>query len=203
MRRQVSLEQGVQAFVDAAKASTYYQLPGSVLSYDPVTQTATVQPMLNDPRVDVETGAIVFEPWKPIPNVPIEWPRFGGSPGFVVAGFLSENDQVVLRAFDLDITPWRAQGRSQNPVNPFDVRRQGGNYWSAVPTDLTGPMTDSDVTSGSSYVIGSLGGVKCVWNSLGLVIAAGTPLQGCARVGDTVAGMFAITSGSTKVFVGG
>lgn len=150
MQRQITVEQIVQTGVDGLKATIYLRMPGAVVAYHADTQTADVQPMVNDVRLDLEMGTPVFEPWSVIYNVPVCWPRFGG---FTIAGFLEENDQVVLEAFDLDPTPWRAQGRSKNPVNPYDLRRLGGNYWSANPTDLTGPMQDASA-AGSALVIG-------------------------------------------------
>lgn len=210
MQRQITVEQLVQAGIDSFKASIYIRMPGSVLDYDPDKQTATVQPMVNDARFDLDTGAVVFEPWKPIQNVPVCWPRFGN--GFVIAGFLEQNDQVVLEAFDLDPGPWRAQGRSTQPVNPNDVRRLGGNYWSALPVDLTGPITDSDVTGGAALVLGFGGGATIVVDHSTITIgksaskvdiAGGFPAQGVARLADMVAGIFPITTASTKVFAGG
>src|SRR5579872_4438298 len=102
MRRQVTTEELVDAGTSALRASIYIRMPASVVSYDPVTRTASVQPMTNDVRFDVDTGAVVFEPWSVITNVPVAWPRFGG---FVIAGFLQQYDQVILEAFDLDPGP--------------------------------------------------------------------------------------------------
>jgi hypothetical protein len=153
MERQITTTQIVKAETRSARASIYVSMPGAVVKYYPDDQTADVQPMVNDVRFDVETGEIVFEPWSVIQRVPVSWPRMAG--GFVIAGFLEEHDQVVLEAFDLDPSPWRAQGRSSNPVNPGDVRRLGGNYWRAEPTDLTGPIGDAPTAQG--MVIGQDG----------------------------------------------
>jgi hypothetical protein len=176
MRRQNTLEQIVDAGTEALRHSLYICMPGSVVAYHADTQTADVQPMVNDPRVDIETGAIVFEPWGVIYNVPVCWPRFGG---FVIAGPLKQYDQVVLEAFDLDPTPWRAQGRSGKPVNPGDVERLGGGYWRAVPTDLTGPMQSAGAAA-NGMVIGADG------NSAQIVFNPGSIQLGSSG-GDAVA----------------
>lgn len=154
MERQITIEEIVNAGTETLRASLYVSMPGSVITYYPSTQTADVQPMVNDVRFDLDTGEIVFEPWSVIHSVPVSWPRAGG---FVIAGFLNQYDQVVLEAFDLDPGPWRAQGRSGQPVNPTDVRRLGGNYWRCNPTDLTGPITDAPTSAG--MVVGADGNV--------------------------------------------
>lgn len=145
MQRQVTTEEIVNAGTEALRHSLYISMPGSVVKYYPQTQEADIQPMVNDPRVNVDTGEIVFEPWSIIHAVPVCLPRMAG---IVIAGFLNPQDQVILEAFDLDPGPWRAQGRSSRPVNPADVRRLGGNYWRCTPTDLTGPIADAPTSSG-------------------------------------------------------
>ena len=111
-------------------------MPGSIVSYDPDTQTASVQPMLTDPRRDLTSGEPIFEPWGVMQGVPVMWPRMGD---YVIVGFLKPNDQVVLEAWDLDPSAWQEQERSQKPVNPRSLRRLGGNHWRINPTDLTAP----------------------------------------------------------------
>lgn len=145
MQRQITTEQIIGAAIETLKGSLYIRMPGSIVSYDPTTCTATVQPMVNDVRFDLETDAVVFEPWPPIPNVPICFPRMGG---ITICAFLEPQDPVILEAFDLDPTSVWQQGRSSNPVNPNDVRRLSGNYWSATPTDLTGPVADAPSAQG-------------------------------------------------------
>ena len=154
MERQLTLAEVAQGAVDTLRASLYVSMPGAVIAYYPTTQTADVQPMVNDPRLDLDSGKILFEPWLPILQVPVMWPRFGG---MTVCGFLEPNDQVILEAFDLDPGPWRRGGKSVKPVDPDDVRRLGGNYWRANPTDLTGPIASAPVAPG--VVVGLDGGL--------------------------------------------
>lgn len=150
MQRQIQLESIIEAGLESLKGSIYVCMPGAVVAYHAATQTADVQPMIQDVRFNIETDAVVYEPWPVMLQVPVAWPRFGS---FVIAGPLQPNDQVVLHAFDLDPTAWRTQGRSQAPVKPADVRRLGGVYWHAVPTDLTGPMKSAS-PMGAAFVIG-------------------------------------------------
>lgn len=170
MQRQVTTEEIVNAGLDSLRNALYVSMPGSVIAYHADTQTADVQPMVNDVRFDLDTGAVVFEPWSVIQAVPVCWPRFGG---FVVVGALAQYDQVVLEAFDLDPGPWRAQGRSGKPANPADVRRLGGNYWRCVPTDLTGPIQSAPSSPG--MVIGPDGKVaQIVFDGSTISLGAGS-----------------------------
>jgi len=123
---------------------------GNVVNYYPATMTADIQPNPNDVRTNLDTDGNVFEPWPVLKNVPIAWPRFGG---FVLVGPLKQYDPVTLEAFDLDPTTWLAQGRSTKPVAPNDVRRLSGNYWSATPTDLTGPIKDASEAA-AAFLLG-------------------------------------------------
>ena len=136
MRKEIQLETVIQQGLDTLKASMYFSLPGAIVDYDPVTQTASVQPMLNDPRTDLSDDSAFFEPWGVLQHVPVAWPRMGD---YVIVGFLQPKDQIVLEAFDLDPTAWKAQGRSLSPVNPGDLRRLGGQHWRVNPCDLTSP----------------------------------------------------------------
>lgn len=140
MQRQVRTEDIIGASLDSLKASLYITMLGSVVSYDPTTRTASVQPMQNDPRSNVTTDEVVPEPWPVLQHVPVAWPRAGG---FMIVGTLSAGDGVTLQAFDLDPTAVLQQGRSQSPVNVGYVRRLSGNFWRAVPDDIVSPTTDT------------------------------------------------------------
>jgi Phage protein Gp138 N-terminal domain len=154
MEKQITQEQVIEAATNTLKNSLYASMPATVVSYDPTTMLATVQPTLADPRIDLDTGAIVFEPWPPIQGVRVAWPRFGN--GFVIAGPLAKYDPVHLLAFDLDPSPALSQGRSNQVANPIDVRRLSGGYWLAFPTDMTGPIADASA-AGSAFIIGKDG----------------------------------------------
>jgi hypothetical protein len=131
-------------------------MPAVVVSYDASTQTATVQPMVNDVRFDVDTGERVSEPWPQIQGVPIVWPRFGG---FVIAGPLKQYDPVELVAYDMDPTAWQQSAApTLQPVDPPDPRRHGGNYWRAFPGDCRQNPASSPGSFPDALVIGIDGG---------------------------------------------
>ena len=149
MKRHLTDAQVIQDFLDSFKASLYFSQPASVIAYYPGTRTADVQPMTNDPRTDLATGAPLYEPWAPLKGLPVMWPRFRGANGkgsFTLAGLLNPNDQVLIEAFDLDPSTWMEQGRSTTPVNPAHIARFGG-HWRVNPSDLASPFTG--LSSGS------------------------------------------------------
>lgn len=150
MERQIQLEQVLEAHKQSLKASLYVQWGGNVVAYHADTMTADIQPNPSDPRTDPDTGRPYAEPWPILKNVRIAWPRFGG---FVLVGPLNPNDPVTLEAFDIDPTTWLKQGRSTNPIAPADVRRLGGGYWKATPTDLTGAIKDA-AEAAAAFLLG-------------------------------------------------
>jgi len=139
MLKQISHEQILATATDALKASIYVRMPGTVVAYHQASMSADIQPMVNDPRNNLDTGGVTFEPWPVLTNVPIAWPRFGK---FVLVGALNVYDPVTLEAFDIDPSEAWAAGRSNNPVNPAHIRRLAGSAWSATPTNLLGPIAD-------------------------------------------------------------
>lgn len=140
MERLIRQEQAIAAFIESLRNSTYHCWPGAVATYDSNDQIASVTVMVNDPRRDPETGQSYGEPWPVLPGVPVAWMRAGG---YTVSGILNPGDPVILVAFDVDPTAWIAQGPSQQPVNPNDVRRHGGGYWWALPCNFFGPIMDA------------------------------------------------------------
>ena len=151
MQRQITTEQVVRAFTDSLKASLYICMPGTVTAYHADTMRVDVQPMTNDVRQDLDTDAVVYEPWPVITGIPVAWPRFGK---FVLVGPMGVGDPVTLEAFDLDPNPAWAAGKSNSPVNPADVRRLSGNYWKATPANLTGPIQDVQALAGLAALLG-------------------------------------------------
>lgn len=141
MQRQITLEQNIQTAMDGLKASLYLSMPGAITAYDATTMTASVQPMLNDPRTNLDTDGVDMEPWPILHNVGVAWPRFGG---FVLCGPLNVGDPVTLEAWDLDPSAVFKQGAgSIKPVDPIDVRRLSGNYWRATPDNLAAAIKDA------------------------------------------------------------
>lgn len=167
MRKQITIEQIVGTFGEQLRASMYFRMPGAVVAYHAGSMTVDVQPMTNDPRTDLDTDGVVTEAWPVVLNVPVAWPRFGG---FVLVGPLNKGDPVVLEAFDVDPTTAFAAGaaRATAPVDPADVRRHGGAYWKAVPTDLTGAIK-SAAAAAAAWILGVDGDPAQILFKAGLI----------------------------------
>ena len=154
MQRQITTEQIVETALESHRASMYFRLPGVVVAYYPTTQTADVQPMTNDPRTNLDTDAVETEPWPVLLQVRVAWPKFGGpTGGFIFCGPLKVGDPVILEAFDLDPTTAFKAGRSTTPVDPSDVHRHGGGYWSCTPADLTA-VAASAAAAATAFLLG-------------------------------------------------
>ena len=200
MQRQITTEQVVRAFTDSLKASLYICMPGTVTAYHADTMRVDVQPMTNDVRQDLDTDAVVYEPWPVITGIPVAWPRFGK---FVLVGPMGVGDPVTLEAFDLDPNPAWAAGKSNSPVNPADVRRLSGNYWKATPANLTGPIADVASLGALLALLGIDGDTAQLLFALGaltlgkagctVALAGGGAAVG--RVGDAVQ----VTLSSTEI----
>lgn len=157
MRRDITHQEIADARATALRNSTYKCMPGIVQAFHPGgsgrAATVDVQPAVNDVRFDPDTGARTSEPWDPLLAVPVAWLKFGG---FIISGPLKAGDRVILEAFDLDPTAHLVSGKQEDPA---DVRRHGGNYWRAIPADITDPGAPSDgAAAGNELVIGVDGG---------------------------------------------
>lgn len=176
MEKLLSAEVGVDAYCESLKNSLYVSMPGAVIAYYPGSAgkqaTADIQPIVNDVRVDLDTNAIVPEPWSVIYGVPVAWPTFCGG-AFTVCGFLQPGDQVLLEAFDLDPTAWLGGARGATSVTPADVRRLGGNYWRANPADLLGATGPGPNSPG--IVIGQANGSAQISIAPGAINLGQTP----------------------------
>lgn len=107
-------------------ARIHTSIPGKIVLYDPVTNTATVKIAVKDFVFDVEGDpqydeAIVF------PMVLVMWPRGGGH---VVRLPLTSDDHVNLLFAERSLAEWRASGQCSEPV---DSRRLSIGYPVAIP----------------------------------------------------------------------
>jgi hypothetical protein len=175
MRRQITVSEIVNEGIESARNTLYHCMPGSVVAFYASEQTVDVQPMVNDTRNDIDTGATFSEQWPVLPHVPISYPRGGG---YAMAFPMKAGDSVMLISHDLDPTAWRTTG---NRSDPADTRRHVGSYWWAIPCDLTVPNAmKSASTAGDALVLGLDGGTP-------LIIINASSIQLGSSGGDFVA----------------
>jgi hypothetical protein len=131
VEREITLTQLLHDAIEVLRNALYHSLPGKVVAVQAGQSTVDVQIMVNDVRVNVDTGTLISEPFDVLRAVPIGYFKMGG---LVVYADLDIGDAVQLIAQDLDPTAYRQTGQRSDPI---DVSRHSGAYWYAVPFDVT------------------------------------------------------------------
>ncbi len=136
-------------------ARIHTSIPGQVVVYDPVTNTATIKAAVKDFVFDGDgdrtyDDAIVFS------TVLVMWPRGGGH---VVRLPLLPGDTVNLLFAERSIAEWRTSGQASEPL---DSRRLSVGYPVAVPglSPDTSPLSPEDAVevAAGALVVGRDGG---------------------------------------------
>jgi hypothetical protein len=117
----------LDAVIKSRLLEVHTAIPGKVVSYDEVTQTAEVAPVVQraEPKED---GGNTLTPLPSIPNVPVQWPRGGRRNGLLLP--LSPGDHVLLVFSEAATGHWRASGEL---APPGDLRRHSLGYPIAIP----------------------------------------------------------------------
>lgn len=115
-------EDVIREAVRCELAAVHVSLPAVVVSYDPASQRATVQPVIRGRFRDPVTGREAPDPSlpPPIPNLPVVWPSGHGGDVSLTMG-LEKGDPVTLVVQERSTDEWRASGRTDNA--PLDGRR--------------------------------------------------------------------------------
>lgn len=93
-------------------ANLRVSVPGIVQDFDPITQTATVQPALRERIIQDDLN----QQWMDIPlllDVPIVLPRAGG---FVLTMPIQQGDECLVIFADMCIDAWFSNGGVQNQM---------------------------------------------------------------------------------------
>jgi hypothetical protein len=114
--------------LDSRAADIWTAFPARVVTYDPGTQTADLEPQVRRPVTD-EDGAIDGEDLPVIPNVPIVFPR-GGGDTYAITWKIQPNDFVWVHVCTHAIGNWRRTGEVSDPG---DVRTHSLGNCFAVP----------------------------------------------------------------------
>lgn len=91
-------------------------LPAKIVDFDPVTQLASVKPLLQETFTN-EAGQEVAEPLGVISNVPVQFP---GAGEFSITFPVKEGDPCLLVFSDRALEKWKDSG---DEVDPIDLRR--------------------------------------------------------------------------------
>lgn len=129
-------EEGIRAALDGHQAGIWTNLPGIILSFDPVKVTAQVQPTIQG-ALSLPDGTTQYVDLPVIPDVPV---RFPGGGGFVLTWPLVPGDecQIHLQARNMD--SWWQQGGVQRPL---DTRMHDLSDAICVPGPMSQPKASA------------------------------------------------------------
>lgn len=189
----VSLSEVIDNLVDKRLRSLGKVLPGTVVSYDSGTETATVAPGIHrlvpaydDPDVDL------VEELPAIPGVPVCWLR---ARGLSAVGDLQAGDPVLLLCCDRDLSGWLRTGQ---PSEPDDARMHTWGSAVCLPVSISSarkPPPPPNAAALASKVSSELNALRTAFNTF--VTTYGTHVHSAAGAGPpTVAGVPALPIGS-------
>lgn len=149
------------------QCSTRVALPGIIQSFDPVTQTVTVQPAINE-IVYNQNGLPTHLPLPVLLDVPIVIPRAGD---YVITLPIRKGDECLVIFADMCIDAWWQNGGMQNQIEQRRHDLSDGfailGTWSQ-PNRLSGYSTDKmkllnvktgtgiEISDGTVNIIGRL-----------------------------------------------
>lgn len=96
---------------DRRQASIHTGMPGIIVSYDPGTMTATVQPALQGISTEIN-GTRKAVDISPIYDVPVHFP---GGGGFLLTFPVKAGDECWLKFSERSLDNWHQQGGTQLP----------------------------------------------------------------------------------------
>jgi hypothetical protein len=148
--RSPDLSEVLQAAISRALGGMFVALPGRVVIYDPSTQTADVQPMVQFPVI-FEDGSEDVDLLPVLPSVPIAFPRGGGA---FITFPIKPGDLVLLVFCDRSIDLYKS-GAATVPINPIDLRQHDLSDAVAIPGFYTLPKALKDaVPSAKDMALG-------------------------------------------------
>jgi hypothetical protein len=108
----------IEGAINTGQGRVFTQMPGKITSYEPTTQTCSVQPMVKIPIFDPETGEPGESEMLPeLSNVPVGFIRGGG---FSIVFDLQAGDEVTIEWDMYSRGQWRATGEVSEPL---DIRK--------------------------------------------------------------------------------
>lgn len=161
-------------------------IPGKIVSYNPATQRATIQPSIQRP-VPTDVGGTTLEPFPELIGVPVAFPRAGN---FCLHLPLVQGDFVLLIFPMLSISEFLRIGHQQTQVNPGDQRYH--SFGSVLA--IAGVYPDNDKVAGLPANEAVFGNPQGEGVAVGAAkVKVGTlagPLKPAARQGDSVSVTF-------------
>lgn len=143
-----SLADAVTGAIDATLGKIHTSMPGKVVSYNSLAQTADVQPMCKRQLFNAD-GEKVYESLPLLPAVPVCFPRGGG---YVVTFPLQAGDTVVLVFSEAGLAEFLATG---SEAEPWDTRRHHISNAVAIPSISpdTAPLASGDNSARTAGIV--------------------------------------------------
>lgn len=107
--RDKSVVRIIRVEVERGIRDTHVNMPGEILSYDPTTKLATIQPHFNVTLSSGETEALAK-----LCNVPIKFPQ---THGFIIEWPISAGDLVDLVFSDQSLDTWILEGKAHDSLD--------------------------------------------------------------------------------------
>lgn len=117
-----TLDAVIQKGIDSALADMHVAMPAVIETYDPVTQKASLQPLV---QRTFEDGTV--QRWPVVNNVPIQFPRGGG---FAMTFPIKPGDKALLVFSDRSLDEWLSSGAE---IEPKDPRKHDESDAFAIP----------------------------------------------------------------------
>ncbi len=176
----------VQLGIASFSRSLFKAGPGIVRTYDPVTNTAFVQPAVKHASYSATDGARAYKDLPEIPFVPVIFPRAGG---FVVRSPVLPGDTVLLVYCDSSHAEWRT---SDGVSEPEDARRHSIGYPVAIPgffPDSKPPSATDAIHAVLQMIVGQDGGKQVRIGDTGIEFAPSgvTPISPVALAPAVIA----------------
>lgn len=152
----------IEQVINAARGSVLVAEPAFVMSYNPQTQRAIVQPILHNYYTATNDAGRDRQFQAPASDVPVLWPvcGFGG-----LVGTLAPGDRVMLIIAGRSLDEWKATNAAD--IQQQDPRRHSYQDAVALPLQITAlaPTQYADgamVLSGADVRLGSAVGASAV-----------------------------------------
>jgi hypothetical protein len=164
----------LEAYARGATQNLHVALPGTVLEYDPATNTADIELQVSDSYEDDE-GAIVKEEYPTLIAVPIVFPR---SKKAFFAWEVERGDRVAVMFASQAIDQWLGSGVKSAPG---DLRRHDLSHAFAVPGlyPMTEPVPAGDRQAGGA-ALGVPGGPQIRFTPTGIKLGSAAATKAVA-----------------------
>ncbi|MFJ0303329.1 hypothetical protein SAMN02799632_03243 [Acinetobacter pittii] len=153
--------------IKSALAVVWTNLPCIVDSYDPDKQTVTVTPAIQIPVMQ-EDGSIEMVTIKPLPDVPVCWPKSGG---FALTFPVKQGDECLVHFSSRCIDLWWQSGEIQPP---FENRKHDLSDGFATFAPQSQPKRLKSVATDAVELRNDAGNAKIRINAAGELEFLGT-----------------------------